>query len=349
MDKMNNPEDISQINGEGLRVLQGRDPTLTAAFQKAEDHIGIVENDIPGGQFFVKNGLLYRRGKVTLDEVDLCVSQLVLPSTCRKKVLLIAHDIPMSGHLSYQKTLDRVIQRFFWPGIYKDVKNYCESCGICQKTCLIPVSHRVPLMNLPIIDTPFKRVAIDIAGPLQRSKSGFMYILVLCDYATRYPEAIPLKNIGSKHVAEELVKIFSRVGIPEEILSDCGSNFMSQLLEEVYALLGVSKIKISPYHKQSDGLTERFIGTLKRMLRKYVEEEPKMWDKWLPYLLFAYREVPQASTGFSPFELLYGRRVRGPLDIVRSAWEEPENCKQSSARFSARAPAQKQVTFKFRG
>ena len=83
----------------------------------------------------------------------------------------------------------------------------------------------------------------------------------------------------------------------------------------------VKSIRTSPYHPQTDGLVERFNQTLKAMLRKTATSEGKDWDTLIPYVLFAYREVPQASTGFSPFELLYGRSVRGPLDVVRETWE----------------------------
>ncbi|XP_038133737.1 uncharacterized protein LOC119778540 [Cyprinodon tularosa] len=91
--------------------------------------------------------------------------------------------------------------------------------------------------------------------------------------------------------------------------------------ETVYKLLGIRSMRTTPYHPQTDGLTERFNQTLKQMLRKFVNDTGSDWDQWLPYLLFAYREVPQASTGFSPFELLYGHDVRGPLTLLRDAWE----------------------------
>lgn len=96
---------------------------------------------------------------------------------------------------------------------------------------------------------------------------------------------------------------------------------MSNLLKQVYQLLGIKSVRTTPYHPQTDGLTERFNQTLKQMLRKFVNETGSDWDQWLPYLLFAYREVPQASTGFSPFELLYGHEVRGPLALLRETWE----------------------------
>ena len=180
---------------------------------------------------------------------------------------------------------------------------YCKSCRDCQKTSP-KRPFKAPLVLLPIITEPFRRTAMHIVGPLPRSRSGKKYILVICDYATRYPKAIALKSIEAERIAEELIKLFARVGIPQEILTDQGSNFTSQLLAELYNRLNIKPIQTSPYHPQTDGLVERFNRTLKAMLQgRVADDEGKDWDQFLPYLLFAYREVPQASTGFSPFEI----------------------------------------------
>ena len=135
---------------------------------------------------------------------------------------------------------------------------------------------------------------------------GSQYILVVCDYATRYPEAMALRKVDVGSVAEQLIQLFSRVGIPREILSDQGTSFMSQLLRELHNLLNIHPIHTSPYHPQMDGFVECFNKTLKELLRKLVSKESRDWDRLLPYVLFAYWEAPQSTTGFSPFELLYG-------------------------------------------
>ena len=83
----------------------------------------------------------------------------------------------------------------------------------------------------------------------------------------------------------------------------------------------MKQLRTSVYHPQTDGLVERFNKTLKQMLKKAMQADGKNWDQLLPHVLFAVREVPQASTGFSPFELLYGRRPRGILDIAKEALE----------------------------
>lgn len=112
------------------------------------------------------------------------------------------------------------------------------------------------------------------------------------------------------------------MGIPDEILTDQGTNFTFKLMQLFQKLLGITAIKTTPYHPQTHGLVERFNQTLKRMLQKFVDDTGKDWDHWLPFLLFAYREVPQAST-FSPFELLCGWDVQGLLDLLRKVWEAP--------------------------
>ena len=177
--------------------------------------------------------------------------------------------------------------------------DYCKSCPECQRTGKGRL-HNVPLVPLPVMQEPFERIAMDIVGPLPRSKRGNQYILVVCDYATRYPEAMAIHKIDVGVVAEKLIQMFSRVGIPREILSDQGTNFMLQLLKELYNLLHIHPIRTSLYHLQTDGLVERFNKTLKSLLRKFVKKEGHDWDMLLPYLLFAYREVPQSTTGFSP-------------------------------------------------
>ena len=94
---------------------------------------------------------------------------------------------------------------------------------MCKKTAQWKGS-RAPLIPLPIMGVPFQRIAMDIIGPLPRSRSGKHYVLVVCDHATRYPEAVALKSIDAVHIADELVQLFARVGIPDEILTDQGSN-----------------------------------------------------------------------------------------------------------------------------
>ena len=194
---------------------------------------------------FYDNGILYR---IFVSRSGEKLKQIVVPMKFRNKLLQIAHDIPLGGHLGNRKTRPRLMQNFFWPGIFIDVAHYCRTCSVYQKTVQKGRVFKAPLIPIPPIDEPFSRVAIDIVRPLIRSDKGNRYVLVLCDYGTKYPEAIPLKTIDAETVANTLVEIFSRTGIPHEILYDQGSNFMSATMQQLCSLLHIKKKNLRHPH-----------------------------------------------------------------------------------------------------
>lgn len=309
-----------EMSRDNFGTAQLRDPTLLRARENpkvinGEPQYPNADKEFP--YMAINQDLLYRVDKIRGEIVE----QLAVPQPYRRMVLDLAHKHAMGGHLGTEKTTQRVLQRFYWPGVHRAVEDYCKSCPDCQLTA--PMTHfRSPLVPLPIIEVPFDRIAMDLVGPLVKSSRGFQYILVVLDYATRYPEAIPLRNTSSKSIAKELFNMFTRTGIPKEILTDQGTPFMSKVTKELCKLLKIKHLRTSVYHPQTDGLVERFNKTLKGMLKRVVSKDGKDWDCLLPYLMFAVREVPQSSTGFSPFELMYGRHPRGLLDIAKETWEQ---------------------------
>ena len=233
------------------------------------------------------------------------------------------HSVDIYGA---KKTEVRILPNFFWPGLRQDVIRFCRSCDVCQRTVKRGNVKKVPLGSMPLIHTPFKRVAVDIVGPIAPlSEAEHRYILTLVDYATRYPEAVPLKKITTEAIAEALLDIYNRVGIPEEVLTDQGTQFMSECIQEVSRLLSIKGLTSTPYHPICNGLVERWNGTLKFMLKRLCQDQPNQWHRLINPVLFAYREVPQEWTGFSPFQLLYGRSVRGPGTILKELWTKEVN------------------------
>ena len=233
----------------------------------------------------------------------------------------LAHESIVGGHFGAKKTVDRITSNFHWPGVVADVTRFCRYCDICQKTAPKGRTCKVPLGEMPLMEEPFKRVAVDLVGPISPvSEKGNRYILTVVDFATRYPEAVALPKIETERVAEALLEVFSRVGFPKEMLSDRGTQFTSDMMKEISRLVSTKQLFTTPYNPRCNGLCERINGVLKSMLKKMCQERPKDWDRYLPAILFAYREEPQSSTGFSPFELLYGRTVRGPMQILKELW-----------------------------
>ncbi|XP_062415775.1 uncharacterized protein LOC134107852 [Pungitius pungitius] len=307
---------------EDFPLEQSRDDTLRSAYDqviKIDGHLVRPDVALSYPHFSLIRDRLYRVSRDTRTGQE--NTQLLVPKSRREMIFQAAHYNPMAGHMGYGKTLDRIMARFYWPGIRADARRWCASCPECQLVNS-PAIPRAPLRPLPLVEVPFERIGMDLIGPFHRSARGYRFVLVLMDYATRYPEAVPLRNISAKSVAQALFQVISRVGIPKEILTDQGTSFMSRTLGELYGLLGIKSVRTSVYHPQTDGLVERMNRTLKSMIRKFISDDERNWDKWLDPLLFAVREVPQASTGFSPFELLFGRSPRGVLDLIKESWEE---------------------------
>ncbi|XP_053381689.1 uncharacterized protein LOC128549191 [Mercenaria mercenaria] len=312
-----------EITVELLKKAQSEDKSLNRLWRYAEEKKIKATKGGNKYRYEISKDVLYRIFESVKGDKKVETKQIVVPKIYQKRVMSLAHESIVGGHLSVRKTIDIIQSSFHWPGISSDVTRFCRSCDICQKTVPKSKVQKVPLGEMPIIDAPFQRVAVDLIGPISPvSEKG--NILTVVDYATRYPEAVALPRIVTENVAEALLDIFSRVGFPSEILSDRGSQFTSQLMEEVCRLVSLKQLFTTPYNPKCNGLCERMNGILKSMLKKMCEERPKDWDRYISAVLFAYGEVPQGSTGFSPFELLYGRTVRGPMQALKELWTESE-------------------------
>ena len=247
----------------------------------------------------------------------------------------------MSGHLGINKTYHKISNQFYWPGLKSDVSKYCKTCHTCQMVGkpnqTIP---KAQLQPIPAFDEPFSRILIDCVGPLPRTKSGNEYLLTIMCTSTRFPEAIPLRNIKTKSIVKALIKFFTFVGLPKSVQSDQGSNFMSGIFQQVMHELGIKQYRSSAYHPESQGALERFHQTLKNMIRSYCFDTEKDWDEGIHLLLFAVRESVQESLGFSPFELVFGHSVRGPLKLLKEKFlsndETPLNLLQYVSDFRNR-------------
>lgn len=148
--------------------------------------------------------------------------------------------------------------------------------------------------------------------------SGLRYIVTCIDYYTKWVEAGSLPTKEARGVANFLYSLICRHGVPKQIQSDQGREFVNSINNQLFQLTGVQHIISTAYHPQTNGLDERFNQTVQRAILKMVEENQNEWDKFLDSVLFAYRTSKQCSTKFSPFFLMYGREPRLPVDLVVS-------------------------------
>ena len=231
------------------------------------------------------------------------------------------HSGRISGHFAEKALYGILAKRYCWDGVRGDVRRHCRACLPClsrdgtgrrlhPKLCPIPVGG------------PFERVAVDVLT-LPQTEEGNRFAVVFVDYLTKWPEVFATPDHRAETIAGLLVEhVVCRHGAPKELLSDRGPDFLSELIKRVCVLIGTKKINTTAYHPQTDGMVERLNRTLIGMIAKHTEFYGAQWDRYLTYLLFAYRVKIHSSTGESPFYLLYGRDARLPTE---TALQGPES------------------------
>uniref|UniRef100_A0A669B1Z3 Gypsy retrotransposon integrase-like protein 1 n=1 Tax=Oreochromis niloticus TaxID=8128 RepID=A0A669B1Z3_ORENI len=255
----------------------------------------------------LQNGILVRRRQVG----DQLYYQLVLPQKFRAEVLSELHD--KMGHLGIERTLDLVRRRFYWPKMANDVWNKVKTCERCTKRKALP-ERAAPLVNIRTY-RPLELVCMDFLS-LEPDRSRTKDILVITDHFTKYAVAVPTPNQKAKTVAKCLWDNFLvHYGIPEKLHSDQGPDFESRTIKELCKMAGIHKIRTTPYHPRGNPV-ERFNRTLLNMLGTLTTEEKTHWKDFVKPLVHAYNCTRSDVTGYSPYELMFGRQPRLPIDLV---------------------------------
>lgn len=265
--------------------------------------------------YCVRDGLLYKRNFATTGARFL----LVVPEKLRSSILQVMHDDPTSGHLGAARTFHRAQERFYWPRMRRSTEMYVASCAQCQAHKHLTTTPAGLLQPLTPPSSPFEQVGIDLMGPFPRSSKGNRWIIVCADHLTRYCETAALPSATASQVSFFLLhSIILRHGPPRVIISDRGRQFTADVVEELLRLCASSFRHSTPYHPQTNGLTERTNRTLVNMLSMYVASDHKNWDDILPFITYAFNTAKHETTGYSPFFLLYARPPRHTLDTIFS-------------------------------
>jgi transposase InsO family protein len=266
---------------------------------------------IEGVQTKIKRYRLNEKGEI-IDIND----RLIVPLVKVKEILEENHDHMLAGHLGIAKTLAKIKRQYKWPQMKQHVVLHVNSCLMCARRKSFGAT-KAPLQPLPPVVAVWERIAMDVVGPIQESNKGYRYILVISDYASRFVFTIPMKNQTAPTIARCLVdKLITKYGAPQAVLTDRGTNFLSILVNEICVLFKIKQMRTTSYHPQTDGLVERFNRTLCDMLACYVNKEPEEWDKYLPFVTFAYNTAIQSTLKECPFYLFFGRAPLLPNDIT---------------------------------
>lgn len=261
-----------------------------------------------------KNGVLYQK-QVQAKPSDEYF-QLLVPKVLRKEVVTTCHDTMYAGHFGIHKTLEKVKANFHWYKMNEDVKIHVGMCLVCNKVKGLNKKPRAALQSY-VVGHPLDRIALDVIGPLPKSRRNNKYILVIGDHFTRWMEAFPLPHQQAEQIAEKLVfEFMSRFGTPLEIHTDQGRNFESDIFTHICKLFEIKKTRSTPYRPCSNGIIERFNATLEKMIQNFVNKNIDNWDVYIGILMAAYRSTPHPATGFTPNKLMLGREVLLPKHLL---------------------------------
>src|SRR3954469_23425478 len=264
--------------------------------------------------FEIKLNYLYKKNKKKEGQLIKVIRNFEM-----EPLLYMMHNDPNSAHFSTDTMFNKIKERYYWPQMYENIREYVRSCDACQRRG----KSRVNQTLHPIaVHGPFYQVGIDFVGPLPLTLQGNKYIIVAMDYMTKWPEARPVPQATAEETSRFIYKdIICRHGCPAKLLSDRGTHFNNQMVEKLLEKFGIRHLFSTPYHPQTNGLVERFNRTLCESLSKLVKQTTE-WDKYIAPVLFAYRTSRHSTTKISPFYLVNGREAKLPVDDLLENLEQ---------------------------
>ncbi|XP_041861558.1 uncharacterized protein LOC121652704 [Melanotaenia boesemani] len=309
---------IPSMSADELRQKQVADPAINAVVVQLESGQSpppSLRAELPElplllrelNRLEMQNGVLYRRRQA---ESNLTY-QLVLPEELRSRVLRSLHND--MGHLGVERTVDMARARFYWPKMQSTIEKMIKTCERCvrRKT---PPERASLLVNIKTC-RPLELVCMDFLS-VEPDRSNTKDILVITDHFTKYAVAIPTPNQRARTVAKCLWENFiAHYGFPEKLHSDQGPDFESKTIKELCELAGMRKVRTTPYHPRGNPV-ERFNRTLLQMLGTLDQSDKLHWKDFVKPLVHAYNCTKNDTTGFSPYELMFGRQPRLPIDLA---------------------------------
>lgn len=234
------------------------------------------------------------------------------------QILKENHDSPLSGHCGYHRMFERIRDKYRWPKMRQDIKNYIKNCNSCQLNKTSRRRNKAPMEITSTSHQPFERLAIDICGPFPITEKGNRFVLTMQDDLTKFSYAIPLPNHEAPTVADSLVDFFMMFGIAQRILSDQGKEFMSEVVKQVAKVLKLKHSIATAYHPETNGALERSHSTLKDYLKHYITPQQYDWDEYISIAMFCYNTHVHTSTKFMPYELVFGIKPKIPNSFTNT-------------------------------
>ena len=290
------------VQSEEIARFTAHDPQISHVYRYIQD--GWPEISKPGEREMLKPYFDRQAELTTQNGCILWGLRVVIPPGLRGRILAQLHET----HTGIVKTKAVARGRVWWPSIDKDIEETCKSCSSCAEIAKDPAA--APLHSWEYPEKPWTRLHIDFAGPFL----GHMW-LVYVDAHSKYSGVIRMKHTGATETIDKLINLFAQFGLPKQIVSDNGVQFTSGDFDVFCKRYGIQHIRSAPYHPATNGEAERFVQTFKHGM-KAMSDDPRPLTQKLQLFLLGYRTAPHSTTGKPPAELLFGRNIRAPIDLV---------------------------------
>ncbi|CAM4977180.1 unnamed protein product [Rotaria socialis] len=311
-----NPNKIIPFDMNNLRQWQEKDKIV----QDIKKNIRSKKN------YFIENGMLLRKQPLSLPSVP-----FVPAGRIRADILKIYHDAPGNGaHFGRDETTRKIEERYHWPTMITNIRNHLNSCLPCAQN-----NHRrqkLPGALKPIKPPEgiWKLFSMDFHGPIApTSKQGNRYIISLTDILSKFVVAKAVRDCSATTAVKFLINdVILKYGTPTCILTDNGTHFTAQIMNNLFQHLGVTHLYSTVYHPQTNGQIERFNATMDGKIAALCNERRTNWDEVLQYVTFNYNTSIHATTKQTPFEMMHGRQATLPFDQQKeiiSLTQDPEH------------------------
>lgn len=240
--------------------------------------------------------------------------QLVVPQSLQQAVIQEVHAGVVGGYLGEDKTFGRLRERFYWPGHWTNVREFCCTCQTCASRKTPAPKRNGPLTPVPENWLPHGNGR---SGHPRTTATHRKWKLLCSSHFRLLGLSLLNPESESNHCYQEAyTRVLLRLFSSWKLHSDQGRQFESQLISEICKLLKINKTRTAPYHSQGDGLVERFSRTLSNMLATTVKDNEGIWEDHIQMVCLVYDTSMQQTTGYTPFYLMYAREVRIPVDVM---------------------------------
>lgn len=306
------------IHRNRIIAEQDFDPFLSdiKRYLRLENLSGIFPRDriaIHASRAYIgEDGLLWRYigPKDKLWEDENMFFRVWIPMSLKNQIISLFHDNITAGHLGRNKTYHKLEDRVFWTGMAKDVGTYIKNCEACVRAK--PILYPPAPNSSYVAEAPWEVISVDLAGPYCKSSKQSTVLFILLDVFSKWVSIFPLRKAKAEYVINCMKEVFFIFGVPRVVISDNGSQFVSNIYMEFCKLNGINPFHQSPYHAKSNP-TERYVGTIKSLIRATISKA-KDWDKYIKEIAFALNSSVSETTGFTPAYLNFGRELRLPFD-----------------------------------